>query len=587
MMVVPVLVIGIGLLLGTRGAFACACASIVLTTVFYRLSPALRNTGFTSQAIYWLVLYAIALFSAWALLTLSLSGFDRVYKEMVAKEQDLADTIRFAPDGILVLDAESRVRLANPAAEAVLDITAERLIGRTVDDVLHEAARGSALPTTIPRDFGDAPISMQFETREGAPVHVEATWRRMEGDRRQLLLRNTSERMRAEQERREMEIQLAHAQRLEAVGQLAGGLSHDFNNILTVVGGSAELLRGSDHTPERAALIEEILAARDRGAALTHQLLAFARREVIQPRVVELSGLVRGVERLLERVAGDRQRLRFRLDADTRVRADAGQLEQALVNLVSNARDAMPNGGNCTITVERVALADGGARVRLHVADEGVGMTEEVSSRAFEPFFTTKPRGRGTGLGLSSVHATAVQNGGTAYITTAPGGGTRVTLDLPSCDEAVLAEGEATLAPRTRTGALTILVAEDDDAARHVVGRVLRRAGYEVVATTDGVEALTALAASPDRIDLVLTDVMMPRMTGPRLAARVRELYPRLPVLLMSGYAEEAIEELGELASDRPLVLKPFTSHELVSQIDEILQSVTSIEGSTRDPVAT
>jgi PAS domain S-box-containing protein len=524
----------------------------------------------------------IVMLVALVLIGLSLAAFERVYREMQAKERDLADTIRFAPDGILVVDGTQRVVQANPAAAHILGVEASRLVGQDVNDVFDAATSDANArhPRTV--DTGEAPTSMQLVDPQGEIRFIEATWRRMEGERRQVLLRDVSERMQAERERleadaerRAMEAQLAHAQRLEAVGQLAGGLSHDINNILTAVGGSAELLRSEDRPGERLALLDEILSARDRGAALTHQLLTFARREVVQPRVLDLGMLVQGIERLLTRVVGDRHPLRFELTPDCRVRADVGQLEQAIVNLVSNARDAMPSGGSCTITLERTRTPNGDELVRLHVTDQGVGMSDAVTARAFEPFFTTKSRGQGTGLGLASVHSTMVQCGGSAFITTAPGRGTRVTLELPAASDPLPPVSTPVGGTASQVAQFTLLVAEDDDAARSVVQRMLLRAGYRVLVVPDGQQALELLD-DERHVDLVVTDVIMPGLSGPQLAMRIRERYPRMPVLFMSGYTADAIDELGELAADRVLISKPFSGQLLVSKIADLLAEAGS-----------
>jgi PAS domain S-box-containing protein len=581
MLALPGLIMGSALLLGIRAATILTVISIVGTIVAHRLSPALRETGFTSLSITWHSMLVVVMLVALALIGLSLSAFDRVYREMQAKERDLADTIRFAPDGILVIDGMQRVVLANPAAERILGWDHSRILGRIVHEILHEATDGSPLPGLDSLTTGETPTALQIANVDGGTRFIEVTSRRMEGERRQLLLRDVSERTEAERarvqadaERRVMEGHLAHAQRLEAVGQLAGGLSHDFNNILTAVGGAAELLRTEDRPGEKVALLDEILSARDRGAALTHQLLAFARREVVQPRVLDLGVLVQGIERLLTRVAGERHPLRFELTPECRVRADVGQLEQAVVNLVSNARDAMPDGGVCTIALEHARSSDGDALVRLHVIDRGTGMSDAVLARAFEPFFTTKSRGQGTGLGLASVHGTMVQCGGRAAIATTPGGGTRVTLEFPFAAEPMPPEASPVDGIPGATAQFTLLVAEDDDAARNVVQRMLMRAGYRVLVAPDGQQALRMLEDEQCRVDMVVTDVIMPGLSGPQLAARIRDLHPRMPVLFMSGYTADAIEELGELIADRALVAKPFSGQLLTSKIAELLATV-------------
>ena len=576
----PTLVLGFGLLLGSRVALGVAIATVVTTIVLHRLSPSMQLTGFTTVSLVWFLLFTVSVMSAWALMAFGLRGFTRVFTDMMASRQDLADTTRFAPDGILVVNSENRVLMVNPAAEALIGLRAAQIVDRLITDVLSDVGMSSDQLVRLADPASMNVVELQLSPRNvqgTTPEHVEATWYAMEGGRRQLLLHNVSQRVRAEEQRRAMELQLAHSQRLDAVGRLAGGLSHDFNNILTAVSGSAEMLRTETDPVERGELLDEIIAARDRGAALTRQLLSFARREVTQPRVIDIGEHARGLTRLLQRVAGDRQRLRFELAPDCRALVDPGQLEQALVNLVANARDAMPDGGWCEIACERVTNAAGDARVLLHVSDEGSGMTPETAERAFEPFFTTKARGQGTGLGLASVHGMAQQSNGSARIDSAPGRGTRVTIELPAVSEAATAPPDATAAPAHHSGPYSILVAEDDIGTRRIVERILRHAGYDVRTAVDGVEALAVLEAGEGPFDLLLSDVMMPGCTGPELSDRARVMRPGLPVLLMTGYAEEHLGELMSSRTARDVITKPFSGTELTNRIAELLRTTSPV----------
>ncbi len=572
-LVLPALLLGFGLLLGVRAAFVAACVTIIATIVTHIGSPAMQVTGVTPDSVYFFALHAVSMFATWALLAMTLKGLTRVFNAMTANEQDLADTIRFAPDGILVVDQQNRVLLANPAAEILLGLPRDQLIARPLSAALADVSGRRDQLDAVARELGQTPLELHLFNRDGTQVHVEATWRGMEGGRRQLLLRDFSERVRAEAERREMELKLSHAQRLDAVGLLAGGLSHDFNNILTAVSGSAEMLRIEKDPRERSELLDEIIAARDRGAALTRQLLSFARREVRQPRVVELAEHIRGMERLLQRVAGDRQRVRLELAPDSRVRVDPGQLEQALVNLVANARDAMPNGGACTIGLDQIVTAAGAQRIQLHVTDDGIGMTRDVVSRAFEPFFTTKARGRGTGLGLASVHGMVEQSEGSVRIDSAPGKGTRVTIELPAVRDTPTPIPPLVTTPPKHVGSRTILVAEDDSGTRRVVERILQHAGFSVTTAVDGTEAMAMLASTAIPFDVVLTDVMMPGYTGLELADRVHALHPGTPVLLMTGYNEEQPGDLIGDRAERDVITKPFSGSDLLSRLTQLLRT--------------
>ena len=575
LLILPVLVLAAGLLLGARLALWLGIATIFTTILTCSTAPQLQ-TGFTTVSLYWLAMHTIAVIAVWTLLALCLSAFGRVFDAMKAHEHDLADTIRFAPDGILVATRGGTVVLANAMAETILRRGQPDIVGRTVQEILTAVCGHPVQLDAMKGDASDTPMELRITSSGSATMHIEVTWRRMERDRDQFLLRDVTPRVHADRRRRDMELQLAHAQRMDAVGRLAGGLSHDFNNILTAVSGSAEMLRVEKNAVERSQLLDEIIAARDRGAALTRQLLSFARREVTQPRVIDLSDHVRGLERLLQRVAGDRNRLRLELAPECRVRVDPGQLEQALVNLVSNARDAMPDGGHCRIIVERVAGPAAMARVQLHVIDNGAGMSHEIAQRAFEPFFTTKPRGQGTGLGLASVHGMAEQSDGTARISSRAGDGTRVTIDLPWIDEPTTRVTPTVITPTQRSGPQSILVAEDDNGTRRVVERILRHAGYVVQTAPDGNSAMAMVDDLSLSFDLVLSDVMMPGHTGPEIADRMQLVRPGTPVLLMTGYAEEQLSELMAHRAGREIITKPFSADALLVRIAGLLQAAGS-----------
>jgi CheY-like chemotaxis protein len=292
--------------------------------------------------------------------------------------------------------------------------------------------------------------------------------------------------------------------------------------------------------------------------------------------VIDLSTHLRGMHRLLERVAGDRNQLCLDLTEDCRVRVDPGQLEQAVVNLVANATDAMPEGGRCTITVERVPATGTPLRVLLHVADTGAGMSDEIAARAFEPFFTTKPRGQGTGLGLASVHGMAQQSDGNASVRSVPGAGTCVTIDLPWTDEPAAITPTSTITAPMKTGPYTILVAEDDNGTRRVVERILANAGYVVHNAADGSEAMAMIEDAARNFDLVLSDVMMPGHTGPEIADRLAVLRPQTPVLLMTGYAEEQLAALLDTSVKREIITKPFSAEALTSRVAMLLRTLST-----------
>ncbi|MEU8244382.1 PAS domain S-box protein [Actinoplanes missouriensis] len=388
-------------------------------------------------------------------------------------------------------------------------------------------------------------------------------------------------RLREEAERQRLEARMQQAQRLESLGQLAGGIAHDFNNLLAVILNYASFIIEDGTGTPSAADAEQIARAARRGSDLTHQLLAFARREVIRPRPLNLNVVVTEVHQMLERSLGEHIALTVRTTAGLpSVMADPGQLEQVLVNLAVNARDAMPTGGRLTIDTAPVQVdAEYAARldlkigsyVRLRVSDTGTGMPREVIDKAFEPFFTTKPSGQGTGLGLATVYGIITQAGGTVQIYSESGIGTTFTILLPATDmEAHEASPEDSAEELSGHGA-TVLVVEDEAALREVTSRILRRGGYTVLVAGSGEEALRL--AAENAVDVLLTDVIMPGMLGRDLASAVHRSSPGTKVLFMSGYAQPVLTTHGTLSADVHLLEKPFTSAELMRALHDELQA--------------
>jgi two-component system cell cycle sensor histidine kinase/response regulator CckA len=375
-------------------------------------------------------------------------------------------------------------------------------------------------------------------------------------------------RMRAEEELRGSREQFLQSQKMEAVGRLAGGVAHDFNNILTTISGYSELVLMSleADSPLRAEM-QEVLAASERAAKLTRQLLAFSRRQVFELRVLDLNEVVRGVESMLRRLIGENIRVQLALaDGVRRVRADAGQIEQVLMNLAVNARDAMPNGGIISIATRAAA-----GSTELVFADDGEGMTPEVRARAFEPFFTTNEQGKGTGLGLATVYGIVQQTGGSVELETSPGRGARFSIKLPATDEPAEvrrpkpAAGPAGPAPRER-----VLIVEDDASLRGVAVRILRGRGYETLTAESPAAALRLLEGAPAPA-LALLDLVMPGMDGRALAAALRERCPGLRVLFMSGYSEQLEPPRPENGRSFPFLGKPFTADALLAKVRETL----------------
>ena len=386
---------------------------------------------------------------------------------------------------------------------------------------------------------------------------------------------------------------LQQTRRLESLGQLAGGVAHDFNNLLAVIVNYAafvaeEIEQAAIADPDRwhavARDVQQIQRAADRGIALTHQLLAFGRREVARPRVLLLNEVVRDVHQLLRGSLGEHVQLVTALAPGLwPVRVDPGQLEQVLVNLAVNARDAMPGGGTLTIDTANVVLepemvgqTDGrvGRFVRVRVQDTGTGMPKEVADRAFEPFFTTKPKGEGTGLGLATVYGIVAQAGGDVRIYSEPGIGTTFHVLLPATDEPLdsAAENGAEVAPARGNGE-TVLVVEDEPAIREVTHRILARNGYDVLVAGAGAEALILAEQHRGPIDLLITDVVMPRMLGKEVAERLQADRPDVKVLYMSGYARPVLASTGTLDPGVILLEKPFSANALLCAVRQVLDA--------------
>ncbi|WP_204297206.1 PAS domain S-box protein [Actinoplanes campanulatus] len=512
-----------------------------------------------------------------------------------------------APDAVLGVGASGEMVLVNAEAE--------RLFGHTRYDLLHiplNRLLPDGLPAvsavlwtgedTTPLDSeraADGQADQRWATRraigsDGAEIPVDIACSALHTDSGVVtvaVLRDITERLATEEERRRLreeaekqrlEARIQQTQRLESLGQLAGGIAHDFNNLLAVILNYASfIIEDSAGTPP-ASDAEQIARAARRGSDLTHQLLAFARREVIRPRPLNLNDVVTEVHQMLKRSLGEHITLTVRTaDGLPSVMMDPGQMEQVLVNLAVNGRDAMPTGGRLTIdtaafevdtehTATQASLPPG-PYVRLRVSDTGTGMPREVIDKVFEPFYTTKPSGQGTGLGLATVYGIITQAGGTVQIYSEVGIGTTFTILLPATDvepqEQVPEEPGLDL---TGHGA-TVLVVEDEEALRDVTCRILRRAGYTVLAAGGGDEALRL--AAENSVDVLLTDVIMPNMLGKDLADAVRERWPGTRVLFMSGYAQPVLTTHGTLSAEVHLLEKPFTGAELMRALHEELQA--------------
>jgi PAS domain S-box-containing protein len=512
-----------------------------------------------------------------------------------------------APDAMVCVATDGRIALVNAQAERLFGYRRDELIGEPVEVLVPGELRAAhqdhlagylAYPWRRPVDAG---LELAGRRKDGSTFPAEISLSAIDTGGDLLILaavRERTERLKAgadaeaEAEREPLERRLYQAQRLESLGELAGGVAHDFNNLLGVISSYASFVaseiarRAGDDDTWRAVLadIEQVQLAAERAAGLTHQLLAFARRDVIQPSVLNPNDIIARVLKLLRWTLGEHVTLATRLEPHPEfVLADAGQLEQVLVNLAVNARDAMPGGGSLTIEtanidVDEAGLPDRevpapGRYVSLKVSDTGTGMPPQIVDRAFEPFFTTKPKGQGTGLGLAAIYGIITQAGGDVRLHSEPGVGTTVSILLPAADQSQYQQdAEDSAAEPPRGGHETVLVVEDESALRDVTRRILERHGYQVMVAASGQEAIDAVSESGKRIDALVTDVVMPGMQGRELAERICQSQPGAGILYMSGYTEGLLSARGVLDAGITLIEKPFTEATLLAKVRKVLR---------------
>jgi PAS domain S-box-containing protein len=502
--------------------------------------------------------------------------------------ETLRAVIETSPLAIYSLDLQGTVQNWN--------IAAERIFGFTEAEV-----KGKPLPTVFPEDWE----SFRNRLQQAAHGHIfsgmEARRQRKDGTAVDVSIWSAPLRdalstitgivvvLADNTDRKRLEEQFRQAQKMEAVGRLAGGVAHDFNNLLTVITGYNQMLLDR-YTPSDPVYgdIQQVLKAADRATTLTKQLLAFSRRQIVQPKVVDLTALVLDMDQMLKRLSGEDVELVVNSRPATgRVRVDPGHIEQVIVNLVVNARDAMPaQGGRIDVDIRNVHVDDASARrapllpgsyVVLSVRDTGVGIDEETRSHLFEPFFTTKEKGRGTGLGLSTSYGIVKQNHGEILVRSEPGAGSTFEIYLPQVEE--LPEDSGAAGPATmpvRRGAETVLIAEDEDGVRKVVRQMLEKQGYTVLTANGGHEAIQICRSHGGPLQLLITDVVMPRMSGRELADRVRAMRPEIRVLFVSGYTDSAIVHEGELDPGTDLLMKPFTPEQLAAKVRDVLEADTA-----------
>ena len=498
-----------------------------------------------------------------------------------------------APVGYHEVDKEGRVIRVNRRELEMLGYTEQELLGHPVwKFVVEEEMTRQVIMAKI---AGDVSFHETFERtyrrKDGTTLPVLIEDRVISDEKGRItgirsMIEDITERRRAEEALRKSEEQLRQWQRVEAIGRLAGGVAHDFNNLLMTIKGCSELLLGElDSGDSRREEVEEIRKAAERATALTRQLLAFGRRQVLQPQVLDLNEVVANMDRMLQRLIGEDIQLLTVLDPELwPVKVDPGQIEQVIMNLAVNARDAMRGGGKLTIETANLVLDENYARrhvsvkpgpcVMLAVTDNGCGMDKETQSHLFEPFFTTKAKGEGTGLGLSTVYGIVKQSGGNIWAYSESGLGTTFKIYLPRVEETVK-RYKPKLAPTVAPGGSeTILLVEDEEAVRAIVSKILQNKGYTVLEAHHGHEALRICKDHQGPIHLMVTDVIMPHMSGSELAERLTSLRPELRVLFMSGYPDNAIVHHGVLGAGTSFLQKPFTLSALEGKVRDLLDAL-------------
>ena len=490
-----------------------------------------------------------------------------------------------AAQAIITVDAKGRIVLFNTRVAEMFGYSREELLGAAVEMLLpesagerHSVARAGffAKPRVRPMGIG---VDLAGRRKDGSEFPVEVSLSYIRTDEGVFAIAFVSD----ISQRKRLEEQLMHAQKMEAVGRLAGGVAHDFNNMLTVISGYNQMIldQVSPLDPLRG-YAEEILKAADRAAALTNQLLTFSRRQVAQPRVFNVNTALSLTEKMLRRLIGEDIELSLRLDPETgNIRADPGHLEQAVFNLATNARDAMPDGGRLTIETSNVTLDENYAKTHLGVepgeyimiavCDSGHGMDIETRRRVFEPFFTTKEKGKGTGLGLATVYGIVKQAGGDIWVYSEIGKGTAFKLYFPRVRDAASEPDGARGSLPTLQGSETVLLVEDEQGVRDLTARMLKQMGYRVLVAASGAEAIEISKSYSGKIALLLTDMVMPGISGKQLADELRLSRPEAKVVFVSGYTENTISQAGALEAGLSFLGKPFSRDALARKLREAL----------------
>jgi len=472
-------------------------------------------------------------------------------------------------------------KFANETLARMFGYTVDELIGKPYLELVYPDDRGlsaTLMQKRITGELEEARYQFRGLRKDGSWFYCEVLGHRIEYQGKpavQGVLLDITEQKRLEE-------QLLHAQKMEAIGRLAGGIAHDFNNLLTIIMGNlqiAQLSLPSDSPIQNH--LESINKAVERAVSLTQKLLTFSRKQLIEPRAIDLNEIVKGMEKMLKRLIGEDIELITAFEKDIPlIKADPIQIEQVIINLAVNARDAMPEGGKLIIKIAKATFREKfqrkypeiepGDYVMLSISDTGIGMDEETLSHIFEPFFTTKEAGKGTGLGLSTVYGIVKQTGGYIYVYSQPGKGTTFEIYFPILQKMPVVEKESAMEFHLPSIKATILVVEDEEEIRNLLREMLEHLGYEVIIAETGIKALRLFDKYKDKINLIITDVVMPQISGKELVEKIKKEYPEIKVLYMSGYPENVIAHYGVLEEDINFISKPFTLMELTKKLKKI-----------------
>ncbi|MCI0487429.1 MAG: response regulator [Blastocatellia bacterium] len=507
-------------------------------------------------------------------------SMERRLKESEERYRRIIET---AEEGVWITGADNETTFVNRKMAEMLGYSVEEVLGRPIFEFMDEEWRKVAEMNLEERRKGvGGRFDFKYRRKDGTDLWTIRSTTPMFDDRGKYI--GVLAMITDITERKHLEQQFLQSQKMESIGRLAGGIAHDFNNLLTAIMGYSQMIlaRLKESDPMREE-VQEIERASRRAASLTSQLLAFSRKQILQPKVLDLNIVVANMEKMLLRLISEDIELVTKLDASLgRVKVDPGQIEQVMVNLAVNARDAMPKGGKLIVETTNVELDEGYARkhmavrpgpyVMLAISDTGSGMDEETQSRIFEPFFTTKEQGKGTGLGLSTVYGIVEQSGGNIWLYSEPGRGTTFKVYLPCIDEPAGTLDAHASAVESFRGSETILLVEDDEAVRKLTRQILEMNGYTVLEAGNAGEALAVCQQHTEPIDLMITDVVMPGMSGHELAERLALTGRELKVLYMSGYTDNAIVRHGIMDEDTTFLQKPFTPDSLARKAREVLE---------------